>query len=110
MIYISKIEVKDKFVYQGGECRVNENCLNNADCTENRCQCRTDYTAMNGLCCKYLSYINSYFIFYVDKSLNANCTNPSECWPNECRNKICQCPLGFISKNDHNRCGMFILH
>jgi hypothetical protein len=49
-----------------------------------------------------------FLIFYVDKSLNANCTNSSECWSGECRNNICQCPLGFISRNDDKRCRMFI--
>jgi hypothetical protein len=61
------IEIKEKFVYEGGACRVHENCLDNAECrkNENLCRCMTDYTATNGLCCKYIFIISVRFLNFL---------------------------------------------
>ncbi|CAF1080374.1 unnamed protein product [Rotaria sordida] len=87
----TKCDIKAVFVYEGEECRINDNCIPNAVCAdvEKRCRCQSSYTALNGLCYK---------------SLNTSCSTPSECWSRDCRDGLCKCRLGFVPRGDNNRC------
>ncbi|CAF4481714.1 unnamed protein product, partial [Rotaria sp. Silwood2] len=82
--------IKRNFVYEGQECRIKDNCINNSLCNSaRRCQCEQNYTAINGLCYK---------------NLNVRCTFPNECWSKDCRDGVCKCRLGFIPREDNSRC------
>lgn len=43
--------VVQQFVSEGDQCAVSENCVENADCREGKCQCKAGFTARNGACC-----------------------------------------------------------
>ncbi len=40
-----------QFAYVGEGCAVTKNCVENAECANNKCQCNSGYTLKNGACC-----------------------------------------------------------
>jgi hypothetical protein len=55
LFYLKKfdflIEINGGFAYQGDDCRVEQNCIRNAICREEKCQCMENYMVKNGVCC-----------------------------------------------------------
>jgi EB module len=49
------IESRRNFLYQGQQCRTDENCViySRCDISSKSCTCDDGYTGLNGLCCKY---------------------------------------------------------
>ena len=45
------IEPNRHFAYEGETCQVPENCIEHANCHEQKCRCDNGYTAKNGVCC-----------------------------------------------------------
>jgi hypothetical protein len=58
--------------------------------------------------CCYFDIFMIWSLFHIDKSLNSLCTLPSDCWSGACLNGLCQCPSGFVSTGDNNRCSKSI--
>ncbi|CAF4961111.1 unnamed protein product, partial [Rotaria sp. Silwood1] len=85
----STCEINRRYAYEGENCEVNENCIDNAICSEKKCTCRPDFPARNGLCLK---------------NLNVVCTNPTECWSQYCLNSRCQCAPGYEPSSNQIDC------
>lgn len=59
LLFYVLIVIQERFVYEGEECRLDINCLDNARCDNatRRCVCKESYSAFNGLCCKCIAYM-----------------------------------------------------